>query len=113
MLVDQTNFLQICGLSRMTGTMGLEAQTIAPPPVSLQRLLLAIHNDSKNAIPRSGAGVRVRDQKTIERITNFERKVKLSFEAVAGTFTRHEAKFREVDVCRFKVLMAGSRRWPR
>ena len=79
-----------------------------PVASELQRLLLAIHNEVKGCKAeiqgcrteirscRDDINVCVGEMKKINnRVDTFEKKVESSFSAVAGTLSRHEAKFRD------------------
>ena len=80
-----------------------------PGPSELQRLLLAIHNETRGCnAEMQGCRTEIRScrddvnacvgemKKMNDRINNFEKKVEIS-STVAGTLSKHEAKFREID----------------
>ena len=88
----------------------LSASTSDGHPVAseLQRLLLAIHNEVKGCKAEiQGCRTEIRScrddinvcvgeiKKINSRVDTFEKKVESSFSAVAGTLSRHEAKFRD------------------
>ena len=79
-----------------------------PVASELQRLLLAIHNEVKGCNAEiQGCRTEIRScrddinvcvgeiKKINNRVDTFEKKVESSFSAVAGTLSRHEAKFRD------------------
>ena len=79
-----------------------------PVASELQRLLLAIHNEIKGCKAEiQGCRTEIRScrddinvcvgeiKKINNRVDTFEKKVESSFSAVAGTLSRHEAKFRD------------------
>ena len=109
-----------CTPDRNEGGQGASDANSRPAPASsanaghpvaseLQRLLLAIHNEIRGCKAeiqgcrteirscRDDISACVGEIKNLinSRIDTFEKKVESSFSAVAGTFSKHEAKFRE------------------